>query len=133
MQIPDTPEALFEHLSDSHVREMFSNYDSLRPHHRKLVHLFHTELTKGKLSDASFMDSIAFITQLWRCFNRTACLQMERLLEDNDELETQWINSALDYARVAQFIEACINLYDAAPNVTDLEHESTYRIYHTSP
>jgi len=133
MQMPDTPEALFEQLSDSYVREMFSNYDSLLPHHRKLVHLFHTELTKGKLSDASFMNSIAFITQLWRCFNRTACAQMERLLEDHDELETQWINSALDYARVAQFIEACINLYDAAPGLTELADESTYRIYPTTP
>jgi hypothetical protein len=133
MQIPDTPEALFEHLSDSNVREMFSNYDALRPRHRKLVHLLHTELTKGELSDASFMDTIVFITQLWRCFNRTACLQIEQLLDDNDELETRWINAALDYARVAQFIEACLNLYDAAPDFTELNGESTYRIHRTSP
>jgi hypothetical protein len=133
MQIPETPEALFEHLSDSNVREMFANYDSLRPRHRKLVHLFHTELTKGELSDAAFMDTIAFTTLLWRCFNRTACLQIEKLIDDHDELDTSWINAALDYTRVAQFIEACLNLYDAAPDLTELDGESTYHLHRTAP
>ena len=132
MQIPDNPEALFDQLSDSSVREIFPNYDSLRPRHRKLVHLLHTELTKGELSDASFMDTIAFITVLWRCFNRTACLQMEQLIENNDELETQWINSALDYARVEQFIDSCMNLYDSAPDLTELDGESTYHLHRRS-
>ncbi len=133
MQIPDSPEALFEHLSDSSVREMFSNYDALRPRHRKLVHLLHTELTKGELSDSAFMDTIAFITLLWRCFNRTACLQIEQLIDDHDELEPRWINAALDYARVNQFIDACLNLYDAAPDLTELDGESTYHIRRTLP
>lgn len=133
MQIPDSPEALFERLSDSNVREMFPNFDALRPRHRKLVHLLHTELTKGELSDAAFMDSIAFITQLWRCFNRTACLQIEKLIDAHDELEPGWINAALDYARVNQFIDSCLNLYDAAPDFTKLDGESTYHIRHTTP
>jgi len=133
VHIPDSPEALFEHLSDSSVREMFSNYDALRPRHRKLVHLLHTELTKGELSDSAFMDTIAFITLLWRCFNRTACLQIEKLIDDHDELEPRWINAALDYARVNQFIDACLNLYDAAPDLTELDGESTYHIRRTLP
>lgn len=133
MQIPETPEALFEQLSDSSVRELFPKYDSLQPRHRKLVHMLYTELTKGELSDASFMDTIALITQLWRCFNRTACLQIERLIDAHDELETQWINAALDYARVAQFIDSCLNLYDSAPDLTELDGESTYHILPTAP
>jgi hypothetical protein len=128
MQIPDTPEALFEQLSDHTVHELFSNYDNLKPRHRKLVHLLHTELTKGELSDAAFMDCIGFITLLWRCFNNTAVTQAQRLLNDNDELDTAWINCALDTARVAQFIEACLNLYDSAPDLTELDGESTYHL-----
>lgn len=33
MQIPDTPEELFERLSDNSVREIFANYDELKPRH----------------------------------------------------------------------------------------------------
>lgn len=132
MPIPNTPEALFEHLSDSSVRDMFANYDQLEPRHRKLIHLLHTELTKGELSDAAFMDCIAFITTLWRCFNNTASVQIQRYIEDSDEIEPAWIQSALEYAKVSQFIFSLLNLYDAAPDLTELEGESTYHIYPTS-
>jgi len=132
MPIPNTPEALFEHLSDSSVRDMFANYDQLKPRHRKLVHLLHTELTKGELSDAAFLDCIAFMTTLWRCFNNTASLQIERRIEDCDEIESAWIQSALEYAKVSQFILALLNLYDAAPDLAELESESTYHIHPTS-
>jgi hypothetical protein len=128
MQIPDTPEELFERLSDSSVRDIFANYDDLKPRHRKLVHLFHTELTKGNLNDAAFLDSLAFITVLWRCFNATAIHQVEALIDENDDIDTTWVQAAIDYARVAQFIHGLLNLYDASPDLTELEDATTYRL-----
>lgn len=133
MQIPDTPELLFESLSDGTVRELFPNYDSLLPAQRKIVQIIHTELTKGQLSDQTFMQTIGLITQLWGCFNRTACLQMERLIESHDEIDPHWIHAALDYARVNQFIDSCLNLYDSAPDLTELDDdENTYHVRYTT-
>ena len=128
MQIPDTPEELFERLSDSSVRDIFSNYDELKPRHRKLVHLFHTELTKGNLSDAVFLDSLAFITVLWRCFNATAIHQIEKLIYDNYDIYTAWVQAAIDYGKVAQFIHSILNLYDATPDLSELEDTTTYQM-----
>lgn len=128
MQIPDTPEELFERLSDSSVRDIFSNYDELKPRHRKLVHLFHTELTKGNLSDSVFLDSLAFITVLWRCFNTTAIHQIEKLIDENDDIDTAWVQAAIDYGKVAQFIHSILNLYDATPDLTELEDTTTYHM-----
>lgn len=129
MQIPDTPEELFERLSDNSVREIFANYDDLKPRHRKLVHLFHTELTKGKLTDAAFLDSLAFITVLWRCFNATAMYHVEQLIEESDDIDTAWVQAAIDYGKVAQFIHAILNLYDATPDLTELEDTTTYHLH----
>jgi hypothetical protein len=128
MQIPHTPEALFEQISDSTVRDLFANYDDLKPRHRKLVHILHTELTKGELSDATFADCLVFITTLWRCFNNTAAAHINRLIEDSDEIDSEWILTALDYARLSQFINACLHLYDAAPDPTEDEDDTTYHL-----
>ena len=134
MQIPDTPEQLFESLSDDTVHEIFPNFDSLLPTQRKIVQIIHTELTKGELSDRTFMETIGLITHLWACFNRTACLQMERLIESHDEIDPEWIQASLDYARVNQFIHACLNLFDAAPDMTELDNgENTYHVRYTTP
>lgn len=132
MKIPNTPEELFEHLSDESVREIFPNFDKLLPTQRKIVQIFHTELTKGELRDQTFLQTIGLVTQLWGCYNRTACLQLEQLIESNDTVEAQWIHTSLDYARVNQFIEACLNLYDAAPDCTELNGgENTYHLRYT--
>lgn len=128
MQIPDTPEELFERLSDSSVREIFANYDELKPRHRKLVHIFHTELTKGGLTDAAFLDSLAFITVLWRCFNATARHNIEAIITESDDIDTAWINAAVDYGKVEQFIHSILNLYDATPDLTELEDNTTYQL-----
>jgi len=128
MPVPNTPEALFEHLSNSSVRDMFANYDQLKPRHRKLIDVLHTELTKGELSDAAFMDCICFITVLWRCFNNTACIQINRLIDDNSEIDPAWIHQALEIAKVAQFVHTLLNAYDAAPDLTELADESTYHL-----
>ena len=133
MQIPDTPEQLFESLSDDTVRELFPNFDSLLPPQRKIVQIIHTELTKGQLSDQTFMQTIGLITHLWGCFNRTACIQIERLIESHDEIDPAWINASLDYARVNQFIDSCLNLYDSAPDFTELTNsDNTYHVRYTS-
>lgn len=128
MQIPDTPEELFDRISDSSVREVFANYDELKPRHRKLVHLFHTELTKGSLTNAAFLDSLAFITLLWRGFNATARHNIEAIITESDDIDTAWINAAVDYGKVEQFIYSILNLYDATPDLTEIEDTTTYQI-----
>lgn len=133
MQIPDTPEQLFESLSDDTARELFPNFDSLLPPQRKIVQIIHTELTKGQLSDRTFMQTIGLITHLWGCFNRTACIQIEHLIESHDEIDSAWINASLDYARVNQFIDSCLNLYDSAPDFTEIaDSDNTYHVRYTS-
>jgi hypothetical protein len=132
MEIPNTPEELFEKLSDSSIREIFPNFDKLLPTQRKIVQIFHTELTKGELSDQTFLQTITLVTHLWGCYNRTACMQIEQLIESNSEIEAAWIHASTDYARVNQFIESCVNLYDAAPDCTELNGgENTYHLRYT--
>lgn len=132
MQIPDTPEQLFENLSDESIREIFPNFDSLLPSQRKIVQIFHTELTKGQLCDKTFLQTIGLITYLWGGFNRIACVQLEELIESSFEIEEGWIHASTDYARINQFIESCLHLYEAAPHCLELrDGDNTYHLQHT--
>lgn len=132
MKIPDTPEQLFENLSDESIREIFPNFDSLLPPQRKIVQIFHTELTKGQLCDKTFLQTMGLVTHLWGCFNRTACIQLEELIESSPDIDEQWIHASTDYARINQFIESCLNLYDAAPECLERsEGDNTYHLRYT--
>ena len=139
MNIPDTPEQLFEQLGDETIRELFPNFERLSPTQRKIVQVFHTELTKGQLNDETFMETISLSMHLWGYFNRAACLQLSDLVESTtnhrNEVSIELITSHFDAARVKQFIDACLNLYDAAPEcILHNEGGSTYYFStHSSP
>ena len=92
------------------------------------MQVFHTELTKGQLNDETFMDTISLATHLWAFFNRTACLQLAALIDNNEEVSMEWIHFNVDAARVSQFIDSCLNLHDAAPEC--ILHKGGDNTYH---
>ena len=117
MQLPDSPEQLFEALASETVREVFPSFDSLAPFQQKIVHILHTAMIKGELSDLALAHTIYLTTELWSICNDVACLTIAKLIESNDTLTLELIEANVDIARINQFIESCRNLHDAAPNV----------------
>lgn len=104
MRIPDTPEALFEALADSSIRELYPRYDELEPRNQKLVRLLHTELTKGELSDRTFQQFVGFVLVLWRSFNQSVLISNAIRLETEDEIDTEWVDAATHLARMDQYL-----------------------------
>lgn len=104
MDIPATPEALFEALAEPSLRQLFPRFDTLKPRNQKLVRLLHTELTKGELCDSTFMEFIGFILVLWRSFNNAALETRQTLIDTEDEIDTDWVESAIHLARVEQYL-----------------------------
>ena len=104
MQIPDSPEALFEALADSSIRELYPRYDELEPRNQKLVRLLHTELTKGELCDRTFQQFVGFILVLWRSFNTSVLLHNAQLIDSEDEIDTEWVDAATHLARMDQYL-----------------------------
>lgn len=115
MDIPATPEALFEALAEPSMRQLFPSFDTLKPRNQKLVRLLHTELTKGELSDASFMEFIGFILVLWRRFNDAAFRARQILIDTEDEIDTEWVESAIHLARVEQYLLNMLSALDQLP------------------
>jgi hypothetical protein len=83
---------------------------------------------RAGLTDAAFLDSLAFITVLWRCFNATARHNIEAIITESDDIDTAWISAAVDYGKVEQFIHSILNLYDATPDLTEIEDNTTYQL-----
>jgi hypothetical protein len=104
MQIPDSPEALFEALADSSIRELYPRYDELEPRNQKLVRLLHTELTKGELCDRTFQQFVGFVLVLWRSFNTSVLLNNAQLIDSEDEIDTEWVDAATHLARMDQYL-----------------------------
>ena len=115
MQIPDSPEQLFEAMASETVREVFPSFDSLAPFQQKIVHILHTAMVKGELSDVALAHTIYLTTELWSLCNNAACLAMAQFINANDTLSVEIIEANADIARINQFIESCRNLHDAAP------------------
>lgn len=115
MQIPDSPEELFEAIASETVRQAFPSFDSLAPFQQKIVHILHTAMIKGELSDLALAHTIYLTTELWSICNDAACLTITKLIESNDTLSIGLIEANADIARINQFIESCRNLHDAAP------------------
>jgi hypothetical protein len=115
VDIPATPEALFEALAEPSLREIFPSYDQLKPRNQKLVKLLHTELTKGELTDYAFLEFIAFIAVLWRQFNGAALAAREEQIETEYEIDTHWVNAAIHLARMDQFLNALLKQLEAMP------------------
>jgi len=115
MDIPATPEALFEALAEPSLREVFPAYDKLKPRNQKMVKLLHTELTKGELSDATFLEFSAFIAVLWRQFNGAALNVRQQQIETEDEIDTDWVDAAVHLARMDQYLNSLLGLLETMP------------------
>lgn len=128
MRIPDSPEQLFEHLSQGSVRDLFTNYDELTPRQRKLVSIVHTELTKGGITDSAFHDSICFLLILWRAFTQSAADRNADLIEMNEDIDSEWINHAVDYARVLEYQDGLLAHLHGIPDSALGKSASLYMI-----
>ncbi len=117
MQIPDSPEALFEALAEPSLRELYPRFDHLAPRNQKLIRLLHTELTKGELSDRTFQQFVGFVLVLWRSFNNSVLLNNAFRLETEDEIDTEWVDSAAHLARMDQFLISLLNQLETLPGV----------------
>lgn len=115
MQVPDTPEGLFEQLAESSLREVYPSYDTLKPRHQKLIRVLHTELTKGELTDMAFADMVCFILSLWRSFNSGAAEANQDRIEAEDEIDTEWIEATDHYARLDQYLRTLLTLTRELP------------------
>lgn len=128
MRIPDSPEQLFDHLSQGSVRDMFTNYDALTPRQRKLVSIVHTELTKGGITDTAFHDSIVFLLTLWHAFTQSAAEHNANRIEMNEDIDSEWINHAVDYARVLEFQDGLLAHLQGIPDSALGKSASLYMI-----
>ena len=115
MDIPATPEALFEALAEPSLREVFPSFDHLKPRNQKMVKLLHTELTKGELTDAAFLEFSAFIAVLWRQFNGAALASRQIQIETEDEIDTEWVDAAVHLARMDQFLNSLLGHLESMP------------------
>jgi hypothetical protein len=134
MQIPDTPEQLFEELAEPTLRELFPTYDQLVPRNQKLIRLLHTELTKGTLSDATFQQFVGFIVLLWRSFNAGAMQRNDARLDEQDDIDGDWIEAARGHHRIDQFLTSLLVLLETMPpedgGAGGLSGWSEYRFRH---
>ena len=115
MHIPDSPEALFEALTEPLLEELYPNFETLKPRNQKLIRLLHTELTKGELTDNTFQEFVGFVLVLWRSFNRSALLSTQQLLATEDEIDTDWVDDATQLARMDQYLSVLLAALEALP------------------
>ncbi len=121
MDIPETPEALFEALAEPSLRQVYPRFDDLKPRNQKLIRLLHTELTKGELTDLSFMEFVGFVIVLWRSFNNTALSACLKQIESEDEIDTDWVDSALHLSRMDQYLVSLIHALEPLPGQDGIE------------
>jgi hypothetical protein len=117
MQIPDSPEALFEVLADSSLRELYPRFDELEPRNQKMVRLLHTELTKGELTDHTFQQFVGFVLVLWRSFNHSVLISNALRIETEDEIDTDWVDAATHLARLDQYLIGLLATLESLPGL----------------
>jgi hypothetical protein len=115
MQIPDTPEALFEALSEPSLRELYPRFDELEPRNQKLVRLLHTELTKGALTDRTLQQFVGFVLVLWRSFNNSVMFANAVRLDEEDDIDPEWLDTACHLARMDQYLLTLLNSLELLP------------------
>lgn len=115
MQIPDSPEALFEALAEPSLRELYPRFDELEPRNQKLIRLLHTELTKGELSDRTFQQFVGFILVLWRSFNNSVLIANAIRIDTEDEIDTDWVDTASHLARMDQYLVGLLTTLEPLP------------------
>lgn len=125
MDVPESPEALFEMLSEPSLRQVFPRYDELVPRNQKLIRLLHTELTKGELTDRTFTEFVGFVTVLWRSFNQSALQAKLDQFAEADEIDDEWINQLNHLSRTDQFLTGLVTYLDALPGLGDGEEDQT--------
>lgn len=121
MSIPDTPEALFEQLGETSLHVMYPHFEDLSPRHQKLLRFLHTELTKGQLTDATFLDSLSFITMIWLQFNSNAQGLNHQRIVCEPEIDTDWVRSAEHFAAMETYLTSLLAVIRLIPGGLD-EH-----------
>lgn len=115
MEIPATPEALFEALGEPTLREVFPQFDQLKPRGQKLIKLLHTELTKGDLCDLTFQELTALVLMAWQGFNGAAFNARQEQIDSEDEIDTDWVDSAIHLGRIDQFVHGLLTQLHTMP------------------
>ena len=135
MFIPDTPEGLFEALAEPTLREIYPRFDELEPRNQKMVRLVHTELTKGELSDATFQEFVGFTLVLWRSFNHAALREITNMIDTEDEIDTDWVDSATHMSRMDQFLTGLLGVLETLPEtaIDPLDEEPANRYLIRTP
>lgn len=115
MTIPDTPEQLFEQLTDSSVQALYPNYKALKPRHRKLLHLLHCEMVKGEPGIPVIHDCLLFIAIFWDRMNEDAldiCRKRILLFEDPD---LEWVRQLEACTEVGQYLRSLLAVLGGFP------------------
>lgn len=115
MQIPDSPEELFELLSDQSVKVVFPQYDNLPLMHQKMLRILHAELTKGELSDKSLRDSLLFIVTVWRTLNQRIADHMRYMINDAEEVDTDWFDDYSHFGRMDNYLAIIYQVVEMLP------------------
>lgn len=115
MHVPDSPEALFEALAEPSLREFYPDFAELKPRNQKLIRLLHTELAKGELSDATFQEFIGFSLILWRGYNRSALQRTMAQIDTEDEIDTDWVDTAIQLTRTDQYLNGILSALEPMP------------------
>lgn len=119
MQIPDTPEQLFEELSEPTLRQLFPAFDKMSAAGQKLIRLLHTELTKGELGDDTFHQLVTLTVLTWRTFNRGALSRNDRRLFSQEDIDEEWILEGEALHRMDQYLAAVLAVMSSMPTEDD--------------
>ena len=125
MDVPESPEALFELLSEPSLRQVFPRYDELVPRNQKLIRLLHTEMTKGELTDRTFTEFVGFVAVLWRSFNSSALQHKLDQFEQVDEVDDEWLGELDHLSRTDQFLQGLINYLNSLPGLEESEGDQS--------
>lgn len=125
MQVPSTPEELFEQLAEPELQRLYPDFTSLKPRTQKIMRLLHTELVKGELTDNVFVEIVGFTLSLWRQFNGAALKARLHQIDSEDEIDTDWVDAGFHLTRLDQFINGMLNDLDMLPDPPEVG-ESLY-------
>ena len=115
MNVPHTPEQLFEQLAEPTLRACYPSFDSLPSTQQKLIRLLHTELIKGGLTDATFKSFSAFVLHLWRAFNFNSVEHFNTVFTEAEDLEEDWIHASNDCHRLHQALTSALAVVESIP------------------
>lgn len=115
MTIPDSPEQLFEQLTETSVHALYPNYNALKPRHRKLLNLLHCEMIKGEPGVPAIYDSLLFIAVFWDRLNEDAHMICKEQILASDEVDLKWVRQLEACAEISQFIRSLLAALGSYP------------------